>query len=120
VLGEVAAQRLGTRQRLTATDLSDSITTDDHGELEFVLRPGKLDALIETAENAPDRRFRAEAIVGLQTVRWQGTAEERDWAFDVLDTLASNPDPDIAAGAIWSRDHEMTRDQLKVWGDIPQ
>lgn len=120
VLGEVAAQRLGTRQRLTATDLADSIVDDDQGGLELVLRPGKLDALIETAENAPDRRFRAEAIVGLHTVRWQGTPEERDRAFDVLDSLASNPDPDIAAGAIWSRDHEMTREQLKVWESVPQ
>jgi len=120
VLGEVAAQRLGTRQRLTATDLADSIVDDDQGGLELVLRPGKLDALIETAENAPDRRFRAEAIVGLQTVRWQGTAGERDRAFDVLDSLASNPDPDIAAGAVWSRDHEMTRDQLKAWESVPR
>lgn len=120
VLGEVAAQRLGTRQRLTATDLTDSIVTDDHGELELVLRPGKLDALIETAENAPDRRFRAEAIIGLNTVRWLGSEEERARALEVLDALAGNPDPVIAAGAIWSRDHEMTRAQLKVWESPPR
>lgn len=120
VLGEVAAQRLGTRQRLTATDLSDSIVEGEDGQFELALRPGKLDALIETAQNAPDRRFRAEAIVGLQTVRWQGTTDERARAFAVLDALAANPDPDIAAGAVWSRDHEMTEDQLKVWQSVPQ
>ncbi len=120
VLGEVAPQRLRTSQRITATDLADSIVTNDNGELELALRPGKLDALIETAENSPDRRFRAEAIIGLQTIRWQGNADERDRVFEVLNTLASNPDPDIAAGAVWSLDHEMTREQLKVWGSIPQ
>jgi len=120
VLGEVAPQRLRTSQRITATDLADSIVQDERGQLELVLRPGKLDALIDAAQNAPDRRFRAEAIIGLQTVRWQGTPEERDRAFDVLNTLASSPDPDIAAGAVWSRDHEMTREQLKVWESIPQ
>jgi len=120
VLGEVAPQRLRTSQRITATDLADSIVADANGEFELVLRHGKLDALIDAAQNAPDRRFRAEAIIGLQTVRWQGIPEERDRAFDVLDSLASDPDPDIAAGAVWSRDHEITRDQLKVWGSIPE
>jgi hypothetical protein len=120
VLGEVAAQRLGTRQRLTSTDLADSIVKDDQGDLELVLRPGKLDALIETSENSPDRRFRAEAIIGLNTVRWLGSVEESARAFEVLDALAGNPDPVIAADAIWSRDHEMTREQLKVWESPPQ
>ncbi len=120
VLGEVAPQRLGTSQRITATDLADSIVRDESGELELALRPGKLDALIDAAENSPDRRFRAEAIIGLNTVRWQGSVEESARAFEVLDALAGNPDPVIAAGAIWSRDREMTREQLKVWESIPQ
>jgi hypothetical protein len=120
VLGEVAPQRFRTSEKITATDLTDSIRQDEEDRYELALRPGKLDALIDAAQNGPDRRFRAEAIVGLQTVRWLGTAEERDRAFGVLDALAANPDPDIAAGAIWSRDHEMTRDGLKVWAPIPQ
>ena len=119
VLGEVAPQRLRTSARLTATDLADSIVQDESGEFELVLRPGKLDALVAAAESAPDRRFRAEAIIGLQTIRCQGTAEERDRAFAVLNALASDPDPDLAAGAAWSLDHEMTRDGLKVWGGKP-
>ena len=120
VLGEGAPQRLRTSVRLTATDLADSIVSNGNGELELALRPGRLDALIAAAESAPDRRFRAEAIIGLQTVRCQGTAEERARAFAVLNTLASDPDPDIAAGAAWSLDHEMTREGLKVWGSTPQ
>ncbi len=120
VLGEVAPQRLRTSQRITATDLADSIVTGDNGELELVLRPGKLDALIKAAEGSPDRRFRAEAILGLNTVRWLGKPDERDRALEVLETYAADADPAIVAGAIWSRDWEMTPEKLKVWGSIPQ
>jgi hypothetical protein len=120
ILGEVAPQRLRTSERITATDLTDSIVRDENGALGLVLRPGKLDALVAAAESASDRRFRAEAIIGLQTIRCQGTVEERDRAFAVLNALASDPDPDIAAGAVWSLDHEMTREGLKAWGSIPQ
>jgi hypothetical protein len=120
VLGEVPAQRFRTSERITATDLAESIVSSGSGELELQLRPGKLDALIDAAENAPDRRFRAEAIIGLNTIRWQGTVEERARAFEVLETLAADADPEIAAGARWSLDWEMTREQLKVWGSIPK
>lgn len=40
VLGEVAPQRLGTKQHLTSTDLVDSMWLDDRGELQYRLRPG--------------------------------------------------------------------------------
>ncbi len=120
VLGEVAPQRLRTSQRITATDLADSIVTGDNGELELDLRPGKLDAVVEAAVGSPDRRFRAEAILGLNTVRWLGKPDERDRALEVLETFAADADPAIAAGAIWSRDWEMTPEKLKVWASIPQ
>lgn len=120
VIGEVAPQRLGTAARITATDLSDSISDDGHGGLAFALRPGKLEAMIEAAQGAPDRRFRCEAIVGLNTVRWLGTAEERDSAFRVLDGLAGDADPVIAEGAAWSRDTPMTREQLSIWTPPPK
>lgn len=115
VLGEVAAQRLGTRQRLTTTDLLDSVRPGDQGQVEFRLRQGKLDAVIEAAERSPDRRFRCEAIVGLNIARFLGTPEERDHAFEVLDELAGNTDPIIAEGARWSRDKPTDADQLKDW-----
>jgi hypothetical protein len=120
VLGEVPAQRFRTSERITTTDLADSIVRDQSGEPALVLRPGKLEALIDAAAGAPDRRFRAEAVIGLNTVRWLGTPEERDRALEVLETLSADPDPEIAAGAIWSRDWEMTPEKLKVWGSIPQ
>jgi len=115
VLGEVAAQRLGTKQRLTSTDLMDSIRVDDRGEVEFQLQPGKLDSVIDAAENSHDRRLRCEAIVGLNIVRCLGTVEERDHAFEVLNTLAQDADPKVAEGARWSRDKPTDVEQLKEW-----
>ncbi len=115
VLGEVAAQRLGTQQRLTSTDLLDSVRLSDRGDLDFRLQPGKLDAVIEAAESSPDRRLRCEAIVGLNIVRCLGTPEESSRAFEVLDTLADEADPIISEGARWSRDNPTDTEQLKQW-----
>ena len=71
VLGEVPAQRLGTKQWLTGTDLADSIVTGGSGELELRLRKGKLDAVIGAAENAPDRRFRCRPRRVLRHARFR-------------------------------------------------
>ena len=46
-LGEVAPQRLRTSERITRTDLADSLRDDGRGGYDLVLRPGKIDALIE-------------------------------------------------------------------------
>ncbi len=115
VIGEVAPQRLRTAEKITATDLSDSIVDAGRSGLELALRPGTLEALLEAAASAPDRRFRCEAIVGLNTVRWLGTPEEGERAFELLDALASDDDAVVAANAIWSRDTEMTPEQLAIW-----
>ena len=115
VLGEVAAQRLGTRQRLTTTDLIDSVELDGTDVVDFRLRPGKLDAVIEAATSSLDRRFRCEAITGLNIVRSLGTPEEQERAIETLDNLLTDPDPVIAANACWSLDHEATPEQLKDW-----
>jgi len=115
VIGEVAPQRLHTAERITATDLSDSIVDRGPDGLELALRPGRLQAMLEAARKAPERRLRCEAIVGLNTVRWLGTAAERAEAFAALDALASDDDAVIAANATWSRDTEMSREQLAIW-----
>ncbi len=85
----------------------------------FASGTGKLDAVIEAAEGAPDRRFRCEAIVGLNIVRFLGTPEERNRAFEVLDELAGDADPIVAEGARWSRDKPTETEQLKEWA-VPQ
>jgi len=113
VLGEVAPQRLGTRQRLTTTDLLDSVQLDDPGEAKFRLRPGKLDAVIEAAKGSPDRRFRCEAIIGLSIMRALGTPEEQDRAVGILEKLVADSDPVISENARWSLDTDITSEQLK-------
>ena len=120
VLGEVAPQRLGTKKDLTSTDLLDSFHLDDLGEVVFRLQPGKLDAVIEAAESAPDRRMRCEAVLGLNIVRSLGTPDEQGRAFEILDELASDADPKVAEGARWSLDNPTDVDVLKDWGPVPQ
>jgi len=120
VLGEVAPQRLGTKKDLTSTDLLDSFQLDDQGEVVFRLQPGKLDAVIEAAESAPDRRMRCEAVEGLNIVRSMGTPDEKSRAFEVLEELASDADPKVAEGARWSLDNPTDVDVLKNWGPVPQ
>jgi len=115
VLGEVAPQRLGTKQHLTSTDLMDSMWLDDRGEMQYRLRPGTLDSVIEAATSSPDRRFRCEAIVGLNIIFGLGTPEEKGRAFEVLDALVDDADPMIAEGARWSRNMPTDVEQLKKW-----
>ena len=119
VLSEVAPQRLGTKQHLTSTDLLDSFQQDDRGEVVFRLHTGKLDAVIEAAESAPDRRMRCEAVLGLNIIRSLGTPEEKDRAFEVLEIITTDPDPKVAAGARWSLDNPTDVDVLKHWGNVP-
>ena len=119
VLGEVAPQRLRTMEHLTSTDLLDSIDVNAQEDVALRLRYGKLDAVIEAAEGSPDRRFRCEAIVGLNIVRFLGTPEERNRAFEVLNELAGGADPIVAEGARWSRDNPTEAEQLKEWA-VPQ
>jgi hypothetical protein len=115
VLGEVAPQRLRTSERVTATDLTDSVHEGPTGGLVMQLKPGKLDVLIEAAENAPDRRFRCEAIINLSIVRTMGSLDEQAKAAEVLAELALSKDEMIAETATWSRDIEPNEEQLKEW-----
>jgi len=115
ILGEVAPQRLGTKKHLTSTDLMDSMWLDDRGEMQYRLRPGTLDSVIEAATSSPDRRFRCEAIVGLNIIFGLGTPEEKGRALEVLDALVDDADPMVAEGARWSRNMPTDVEQLKMW-----
>jgi hypothetical protein len=119
VLGEVAPQRLRTLEAITRTDLADSLRVDGQGNVELALRPGKLETLIEAAGSGAEQRLRLEAILGLNIVRFQGSAKEREQAYEVLDTLANDTDSMIAAGATWSRDESVSGDLLKEWMELP-
>ena len=115
VLGEVAPQRLRTMELLTSTDLMDSLDIGSGGGVSLELRPGKLDVLIKRAESAVDRRFRLEAIIGLNIVRTIGQPQEQRTAADALDRLAAATDPVVADAARWSRDTVSDLEQLKHW-----
>ena len=115
VLGEVAPQRLRTSEKVTATDLSGSLHEDPGGGVMMQLNPGKLDVLIDAAQNAPDRRFRAEAMIGLSIVRAMGSPDEQKRASEVLGDLAISEDEMIATMATWSRDNQLTEAQLREW-----
>jgi hypothetical protein len=118
VLGEVAPQRLFTKQHLTSTDLLDSFQQDDRGEVVFRLQPGKLDAVIEAAESAPDRRMRCEALVGLNIILGLGTPEESERASEVLSKIAGDADPKIADGARWSLENTVDMEVLERVGMV--
>ena len=58
VLGEVAPQRLGTKQHLTSTDLIDSLWRDDLGDIVLRLQAGKFDAIVEDISDCRERGYR--------------------------------------------------------------
>jgi hypothetical protein len=118
VLGEVAPQRLGTKQHLTSTDLIDSFFRDDRGGIVLQLRSGKLDAIVEAAESAPDRRIRCEALVGLNIVLNLGTPEESRRASEVLTEIAGDADLKIAEAARWSLDNPVDEEVLERVGMV--
>jgi hypothetical protein len=118
ILGEVAPQRLRTMEQTTLTDLADSMRDDGQGGIGLDLRPGKLEALIETTEGAEERRFRCEAILGLNIVLYHGSTEQRGRAYEVLDALAGDADAKIAEMARWSRDVEIPAEQLRHWKGV--
>ena len=118
VIGEVAPQRLGTKQHLTSTDLIDSFFRDDRGEIVLRLKSDKFDAIVETAESAPDRRMRCEAIIGLNIILRLGTPEESERASEVLTEIAGDADPKVADGARWSLENPIDMEVLERVGIV--
>ena len=49
------------------------------------------------AKDGPDRRFRLEAILSLNVVRFDGTRAQRRETAELLETLAAGDDPWIAS-----------------------
>jgi len=115
ILGEVAPQKLGTKKHLTSTDLVDSFVQGVRGEVIFQLQPGKFQTVAEAARNAPDRRFRCEAVLGLNIIRSLGMPEEQGRALELLEEIAGDADPKVAAGAQWSLEHPTDLEELKKY-----
>lgn len=104
VLGEHAPQRLLTAARLTETDLEGAFVKAPDGALRVQITDGKLDTIVDRARSAPDRRFRCEAILELNLVRFFATPAQQQRALDVLDELSRSDDTVIAATARYGRD----------------
>jgi hypothetical protein len=112
VLGEVAPQRLRTMELVTATDLADCLHRTGEKGLDLELDPGKLGAIADAARSAADRRFRMEAIVGLNIVRSLGSVEEQAEAAAVLEELTTDSDPEVAVAARWALDHPAIAEEI--------
>ena len=84
----------------------------------FRLQPGKLDSVIDAAENAPDRRMRCEAVIGLNIVLGLGTPEEKQRASEVLTELTADADPKVADAARWSLDNPVDLEVLERVGMV--
>ena len=105
VLGEVTPQRLRTAERLTKILIIRNETEEK--EVRRVLRAlseDELAGLLGEAKGDPDRRFRIAAILQLNSVRFLGTATQRERALTVLNGLSRSQDPITARLATWSRD----------------
>ena len=119
VLGEVAPQRLRTSENITATDLAGSFRSDGQGGWVLAMPGGRLDPIIEKATNAPERRFRCEAMLSLNFVRFLGTTEEQAAAYEVLDQLVTSDDPIISETATWGRDTPPVSEAIEEWAGVP-
>jgi len=113
-LGEHAPQRLLTAARLTEVDSAPGARRGADGRVALNLDDGKLGRIIAAARSAPDRRFRAEAIVSLNLILYLAPREQRTRAREALETLAGDADPIVATTAVWSRDTEPSEAMLAV------
>ncbi len=119
VQGEAAPQRLSTAALLTRLDLTPFVKTGAAGDAFFGLPDRKLDDLVSVATASPDLRFRAEAIVVLNFVRFLGTAAQQERALSVLNQLAAGKESEnLAALAAWSRDTRRTNQDLPKLKDL--
>jgi hypothetical protein len=115
VQGESAPQRLTTAALLTKLDLAPFVTADPAGGMKLELSDRKLDEIVAVATASPDLRFRAEALVALNVVRYLGTPVQRENALSVLNRLAATTDSEnLAALAAWSRDTRRTEQDLRT------
>ena len=118
VLGEYPAQRLMTARTITRTSLGPYVRKSVLGRVKLEVPDATLEKIVEVATSGPDRRFRGEAILQLNAVRFLGTRTQRDKALSVLNDLAAGKDPVIAASAVWARDTRPTRSLLEALGPL--
>jgi hypothetical protein len=70
----------------------------------------KLNDTVAVASAGPDRRFRMEAVLGLNLVRFLRKQAQQERAFAALNQLASSSDHILAEAAVWGRDTKPTKE----------
>jgi len=113
VIGEVAPQRLMTSERTTRTWDASFIREDESGNVVLEIPDEKLDTIMEMARNQPDRRFRAEATLELNLVRFMGTESQKERVASFLTEMSALEDPVLSETARWSLETEPQPDRLR-------
>jgi hypothetical protein len=112
VTGEAAPQRLLTSARLTRIDIAPYLRTDAAGKTVLDFPDTKLDDVLETAKASPDQRFRGEALIALNVVRFLGTPGQKEKALAILNRTAAEEPGNLARLAVRSRDTAPTGELL--------
>jgi hypothetical protein len=113
VIGEVAPQRLLTSERINRSWDNNYIRNDESGNMVVEIPDAKLETILETARNQPDRRFRMEAIIHLNAIRFLGTEPQQDRVVSLLTELSDLDDPVLSEFARYSLENEPTPEQLE-------
>jgi len=111
-LGEIAPQRLLTSERITRVAIHPVSTKP--GSLD--LPAERFDAIERLALHAAERRFRGEALIDLGIVYQLGSGEQRQRAGELLERVAAETDPIVAAHARWALDHPVSEEMLEMMG----
>jgi hypothetical protein len=119
VLGEVAPQRMMTAQRISAVDLAPYIRRGDDDRYRLDLPDSQVDALVDLADTATERRFYGEVIMTASVIQNLGTPEQQARVREVLEKLAARDDPIIADFAQWGLVTPITDDDLAEWYPHP-
>ena len=113
VVGEVAPQRLMTSERTTRTWDESFIREDESGNVVLEIPDQRLETILEMARNQPDRRFRAEATLELNLVRFMGTQAQKEHVVSFLTEMSALDDPVLSETARWSLETEPQPDRLE-------
>ncbi len=112
VAGEAAPQRYLTAARMTSIEIAPYFRRTGAGPHEIQLPAERYKAITEMAASSPDRRFRDEAVLNLRFVAALGAGPMRADAHELLEKLASGPDPIVAADARWSLATPVTEKEV--------
>jgi hypothetical protein len=113
VIGEVAPQRLMTSERTTRTWDESFLREDESGNFVLEIPDERVETILEMARTQPDRRFRAEATLALNLVRFMGTESQKERVVSALNEMRGLDDPVLSESARWSLENEPQLDRLE-------